>query len=127
MKLIETHIEVKDVEKSLTLYKKLIPHKDILRWADGKVAALVLDDGSAFGIWEKGHKGIYDGLAGQKTHFAFQIEKQEYKNYVARIKELDLEPLEHDWNNGYKSVYFFDYDGHQGEFMTGNWIQLNNL
>jgi hypothetical protein len=127
MKLIETHIEVEDVEKSLNLYKKLIPHKDILRWADDKVAAIVLEDGSAFGIWKKGHKGIHNGLAGQKTHFAFKIEKQEYETYVNLITDCNLEPLEHNWDNGYKSVYFFDYDGHQGEFMTGNWIELNDL
>ena len=127
MKLIETHIEVVDVEKSLTLYKKLIPHKHILRWAEGKVAALVLDDGSAFGIWQKGHKGIHNGLAGQQTHFAFQIDKGDYESYLRLIKDCDLEPLEHDWDNEYKSVYFFDYDGHQGEFMTGNWIELNDL
>lgn len=127
MKLIETHIEVEDVEKSLELYTKLIPYKSILRWAEGKVAALVLNDGSAFGIWQKGHKGIHDGMAGTKTHFAFQIDKDEYETYVNLIKECELEALEYDWDSGHKSVYFFDYDGHQGEFMTGNWIELNNL
>ena len=127
MKLIETHIEVEDVEKSLNLYKQLIPHKTILRWAEGNVAALVLNDGSAFGIWKKGHKGIHNGLAGQKTHFAFQIKEDGYTDCVELIKECGLEPLEYDWGNKYKSVYFFDYDGHQGEFITGNWIELNDL
>ena len=127
MKLIETHIEVEDVEKSLSLYKEIIPHKDCLRWAEGKVAALVLDDGSAFGIWKKGHRGIYDGRGGQHLHFAFQIKPSEYDEYKDKIKHIGLEVLEYDWDSGHKSVYFFDYDGHQCEFITGNWIDLNNL
>ncbi len=127
MRLIETHIEVKDVEKSLRLYKKLIPHKKILRWSDNNVAAIVLNDGSAFGIWREGHKGIHNGNAGKKTHFAFQINQDEYLEYKNKITESGMDALEYDWENGYKSVYFFDYDGHQGEFMTGNWIELNNL
>ena len=127
MKLIETHIEVEDVEKSLLLYKKLIPHKKILQWADGKVAALVFDDGSAFGLWTKGHKGIHDGKGGTNVHFAFKIDENEYKDYKDKIIKAGLEALEYEWESGYKSVYFFDYDGHQGEFITGNWIELNNL
>lgn len=127
MRLVETHIEVKDVEKSLELYKNMIPHKKILRWSQNNVAALVLYDGSAFGIWKEGHKGIHNGSAGKRTHFAFQINQNEYENYKNKIIECKLEVLEYDWENGYKSLYFFDYDGHQGEFMTGNWIELNDL
>jgi hypothetical protein len=29
--------------------------------------------------------------------------------------------LEYVWPSGHRSVYFFDYDGHQGEFMTTDW------
>lgn len=127
MKLLETHIEVEDVEKSLALYKQLIPHKDCLKWGDGNVAAIILNDGSAFGIWKKGHLGIYKGQGGEHLHFAFQIEPKNYDDYIEKIGNLSLEPLEYLWDSGYKSIYFFDYDGHQCEFMTGNWIELNNL
>ena len=127
MRLVETHIEVENTQRSLALYQKLIEHKDCLQWADGKVAALVFNDGSAFGMWEKGHKGIYDGQGGLNVHFAFKIEEAEYNDCKDRIIEAGLEPLEYNWESGHKSVYFFDYDGHQGEFITGNWIELNNL
>ncbi|MCB9965076.1 MAG: hypothetical protein H6855_03240 [Rhodospirillales bacterium] len=127
MRLIETHIEVINVEKSLALYQKLIPHRNCLRWADGNVGALVLEDGSAFGIWKKGHRGIHDGQGGNHVHFAFQIKLEDYTNYKNKILDAGLTPLEYEWDTGYKSVYFFDYDGHQGEFITADWIALNNL
>lgn len=127
MRLVETHIEVEDVEKSLNLYRELIPHKRLLTWADGNVGALVLDDGSAFGVWKKGHRGIHDGQGGGHVHFAFQIRPDQYEEYKTKIRTLGLEPLEYEWEAGGKSVYFFDYDGHQGEFITTDWVALNNL
>jgi len=127
MKLIETHIEVEDVEKSLSLYQSLISHKKCLRWADGNVAALVLDDGSEFGIWKKGHRGIHEGQGGQHVHFAFQIKHEEYDDYKEKIVSTGMKPLFYEWETSHKSLYFFDHDGHQCEFITGNWIDLNNL
>lgn len=38
MRLVETHIAVADVQKSLALYTKLIPHKKVLTWANGNSA-----------------------------------------------------------------------------------------
>lgn len=125
MRLVESHIEVADVQKSLDLYAKLLPHNKILRWADGNAGALVFDDGSAFGCWKKGTRGIHNGQGGEHLHFAFQIKPEEYDHYVALIASCGLEPLEFVWETGHKSVYFFDYDGHQGEFITGDWLALN--
>lgn len=127
MRLAEMHIEVEDLEKSLALYKQLIPHKECLRWGNGKVAALVLENGTAFGLWEKGHKGIHEGSGGAHCHFAFEITPEEYETYKQKIADAGLEVLEHIWENGEKSLYFYDYDGHQGEFITTDWIKLNNL
>ncbi len=127
MKLLETHIEVENVEKALSLYQPLIPHKKCLRWAENNVAALVLEDGSAFGIWKKGQKGIHGGQGGKHLHFAFQIDPKDYDIYKDKIVSLNREPLEYEWDTGHKSFYFFDYDNHQCEFITGNWIDLNNL
>ncbi len=124
MRLLEAHIEVEDVEKSLELYKKLIPHNQFDSWDNGTAAALILDDGAAFGLWKKGKIGILGGQGGRHVHFAFQIKPEEYDHYVVKIKDAGLEPLEYDWGQGYKSVYFFDYDGHQGEFMTKDWLTL---
>lgn len=125
MRLLEAHIEVEDVEKSLALYQKLIPHKKLVSWADGEANAFILEDGAAFGVWKKGKIGIHGGRGASHLHFAFQIGSEEYDAYVKRVKEAGLEPLEHVWENGEKSVYFFDYDGNQGEFMTCDWIALN--
>lgn len=127
MRLVETHIEVADVQKSLELYARLLPHKKVLTWAEGNVGAIVLEDGSAFGCWKKGQLGIHNGQGGAHVHFAFQIEPEEYDAYMTRIKASGLEPLEYTWDTGHKSVYFFDYDGNQGEFITADWITLENL
>lgn len=121
MRLLEVHLEVSDLEKSLTLYSQLIPHKNIKKWEDGSAAALVLQDGSAFGLWRKHKLGIHDGRGGKHVHFAFEIKPEEYDDYVARIRDAGLSPLEHVWPNGHRSVYFFDFDKHQGEFMTTEW------
>lgn len=124
MRLVEIHLEVDDIEKSLALYARLIPHHDIKRWKDGSAVALVLADGSALGLWKKGIFGIHRGQGGQHVHFAFQISLDEYDHYKTLIEKAGLEPLEHVWPGGHKSVYFFDHDGHQGEFITTDWITL---
>jgi catechol 2,3-dioxygenase-like lactoylglutathione lyase family enzyme len=118
----EIHIEVEDLEKSLALYTKLLPHKDVTHWADGSAAAIIFEDGSAFGLWKKGKHGIHDGRGGKHVHYAFQIRPDEYQHYHDKIKKQGLVPLEHTWNDDAQSVYFFDYDGHQGEFMTKDWL-----
>jgi catechol 2,3-dioxygenase-like lactoylglutathione lyase family enzyme len=128
VQLLETHIEVSDLEKSVALYSALIPHTRVERWGDdetGRAAALILEGGEAFGLWEEGKIGIHGGRAGKHLHFAFQIAPEEYDRYVALIRAEGLEPLEHVWERGAKSVYFFDDDGHQGEFITANWHDLS--
>ncbi|PZQ45537.1 MAG: hypothetical protein DI551_07145 [Micavibrio aeruginosavorus] len=123
VRLVETHIEVGDLDKSFALYSKLIPHARAERWGDetGSAAAIVLEGGEAFGLWEKGKIGVLGGRGGEHQHFAFQIKPEEYGHYRDLIRAQGLEPLEHVWENGKKSVYFFDYDGHQGEFICGDW------
>lgn len=122
MRLLEAHIEAQDVARSVALYTKLLPATRLDSWDDGTANAFVFEDGSAFGVWQKGKHGIHNGQGGAHTHFAFQIRPDEYDGYVVLINELGLTPLEHVWENGHKSVYFYDYDGHQGEFMTRDWL-----
>jgi hypothetical protein len=109
------------MERSLALYSKLIVHQRIEQWDDRAAVALVLEDGSALGLWEQGKLGIRNGRGGKHVHFAFQIRPDEYDGYVEKIRSVGLEPLEYVWPSGHRSVYFFDYDGHQGEFMTTDW------
>lgn len=122
MRLLEAHIEVADVGKSVDLYKKLLDYNKIDSWDDGNATAFVLDGGEAFGIWAKGKRGIHGGQGGSHVHFAFQIFPDAYDTYVKRVQDAGLEPLHHVWPDGQRSVYFFDYDGHQGEFMTVDWL-----
>ena len=122
MRILELHIEVEDVQRSLAFYKQLIPHEKVGTWDDGTAAAIVLKDGTAFGLWKKGKSGLYDGRGGEHLHFAFQIEPEEYEEYKQRLEKAGVKVIEHTWPNGNRSLYFFDPDGHQGEFMTVDWM-----
>lgn len=127
MRFLEMHIEVEDVEQALAFYTQLLPHKTVSRWSDGSAAAIVFDDGSAFGLWQKGKHGMFNGRGAQHLHFAFQVNDQEYEQFKARLQEMGIETMEHFWPTGGKSIYFFDSDGHQGEFMTVDWLALKGL
>lgn len=121
MHILEIHIEVEDIEKSLDLYSQLIPHKRIERWEDGSAVALVLENGSAFGLWKKGKRGIHNGRGGEHVHFAFRIAPGDYDHYLEKVTSLGLEVLKYEWPDDERSIYFFDYDDHQVEFMTKDW------
>lgn len=123
IRLLEIHIEVSEIKRSLDFYKKILPYKKITTWTDQKAYALILEDGTAFGIWEKGKVGLHNSRAGEHVHFAFQIDLDEYEEYKNKLLSIPVEIIEHEWENGHKSLYFFDYDNHQGEFMTKDWIE----
>jgi catechol 2,3-dioxygenase-like lactoylglutathione lyase family enzyme len=101
-----------------------LPYEKVVRWQDGSAVALVMPDGSAFGIWKEGKKGLFRGRGGQHLHFAFQITPDEYDTFTKRLRALNVAFDEHNWPNGHRSIYFFDPDGHQGEFMTCDWLAL---
>ncbi len=122
MRLLEVHLEVADPQASLKVYSALIPHAKIDRWDEDTAIALILENGAAFGLWKTGKAGIHGGRGGKHVHFAFQIRPDEYDACKALIVAAGLKPLEHVWPNGGRSVYFFDADGHQGEFMTVDWL-----
>lgn len=119
--MIELHIEVANLNKSLDLYQQILPHKRIEFFEDKKAVVLVLNDGAAFGLWETGRTGIHNGRAASHLHFAFDIEADELEIYRTKLQKLGLEVFDHSWGENWNSIYFFDYDGHQGEFITGGW------
>jgi catechol 2,3-dioxygenase-like lactoylglutathione lyase family enzyme len=121
MRLLEVHLEVEDLERSLDLYRQLLPAVRVVRDPENTQIFLVLPDGTAFGLWRTGTRGVHQGQGGAHVHYAFQIDPQEYEELRRRLLELDLKPLEKIWQDGAKSLYFFDFDGHQGEFMTKDW------
>jgi catechol 2,3-dioxygenase-like lactoylglutathione lyase family enzyme len=125
MRLLEAHIEVSDLQRSLNFYSTLLPHKKIVNWSDHSAAALVLHDGSAFGLWKISKTGLHGGKGAQHLHYAFQITPGEYQTYKKRLESLSVDVVEHEWPSGHRSLYFFDPDGHQGEFMTCDWFVLN--
>ncbi len=120
MRFIELHIETQNYDRAIEFYTELLPHEKVIR--DDDQTFIILPDGSAFGIWRKGHHGLYDGLAADHLHFALQIRPDEYNEYKSRLELLGREVTEHNWPDGHRSLYFFDMDGHQGEFMTKNWL-----
>ena len=122
MRFLEMHIEVEDLERSVEFYKRLLPHKRVLRFGTGRANALIMEDGTAFGLWKKGVPGLHGGRGAEHLHFAMQISPDEYDHYLGRLRELEAKVIEHDWEDGHRSIYFFDPDGHQGEFMTKDWL-----
>ena len=106
----------------MEFYKKLLPHKKIIGSPDSDQVFLVFDNGSALGLWKKGAIGLHNGRGAEHLHFAFQIKPDEYIDYKNRLEALNVEVLEHSWSDGHRSLYFFDPDGHQGEFMTKDWL-----
>ncbi|MDX9858385.1 MAG: hypothetical protein RBT76_11380 [candidate division Zixibacteria bacterium] len=123
MRLLELHIEVSDLERSLAFYRALLPHHQVTTWADGSAAAIVFEDGSALGLWKLGKRGLYDGRGAAHLHFAFKIEAGKYNVFRQRLVALGCEPIDHVWPNGERSIYSFDPDGHHVEFMTVDWIR----
>ena len=122
MRFLEIHIEVADLESAEHFYATLLPHERIVRWDDGSAIAIILADGSAFGLWNKGKKGLFGGRGGKHLHFAFQITRSEVDFFKDRLVNLGVDVIEHTWPSGDLSLYFFDPDGHQGEFMTKDWL-----
>lgn len=122
MRMLEIHIGVKDVKKSVAFYSELLPHIKIIDDEEKKQVFIVLEDGSAFGIWEEGYHGLHKGLAAKHLHFAFEISPDEYDLYKSKLEKLGVDVIEHSWTDGERSLYFFDADGHQGEFMTKDWL-----
>ena len=120
MRLLEFHIESENVKRSFAFYRELLPHIKTLEGDDQSI--LIFEDGTAFGIWRKGYRGIHQGRGAEHLHFAFQILPEEYEAYKEKLLSLGVEPLEHKWKDGRKNLYFFDPDGHQGEFMSRDWL-----
>ena len=122
MRMLDMHIGVRDLQSAVAFYSALLPHVKIVTDTDNKQKFISLEDGSAFGIWEAGYHGLHDGLPAEHLHFAFQIKPDEYDTYRDKLETLGVDVIEHEWRDGQRSLYFFDADGHQGEFMTKGWL-----
>ncbi|MBD3167917.1 MAG: hypothetical protein GF307_00445 [candidate division Zixibacteria bacterium] len=127
MKLLEIHIEATDMKLSVEFYKSVLDYEKVMEFNDGKQAMFVMKDGCCFGIWEKEYLGLFDGRAAEHIHYAFQITPGDYQHIKEKLESLQVDISEHEWPDGQKSIYFFDPDGHQGEFMTKDWLGNTSL
>lgn len=125
VRMLEMHLEVADLNRAYDFYRQLLPHEKVIRWPDGQALALVMPDGTAFGLWMQGKLGIHDGQGAAHLHYAFQIDPADYDTFRRKLLDLGVEPREYEWPSGQRSLYYFDPDGHQGEFMTCDWLGLS--
>lgn len=124
MRLIELHLEVGDIARSLAFYTRLFPQARMVGWDRQTAVALVFDDGSAIGLWTRGKVGLKGSRAGEHVHYAVQTTIDELEVFRTRLKEMGVEVFDHSWDPPHMSIYFFDPDGHQGEFITKDWLQF---
>lgn len=123
MRLLEVHLEVADLDRAERFYTALLDPARITRWSDRSAIAFVLPSGTTLGLWQQGKVGLHGGRGGDHVHFALQIEPSQYDTLLARLRALECEVIEHTWPDGQRSLYFFDLDHHQGEFMTTDWLR----
>jgi len=124
LRLLELHLEVSDLDRSLTFYSQLFPEARVVGWDKKTAAALVFDDGSAIGLWIAGKVGLKGSRAGDHVHYAVHVTHDELEVMRTRLQAMDVEVFDHAWDPPHKSIYYFDPDGHQGEFITKDWLQF---
>jgi len=123
MRLLEIHLEVADLKRSEVFYSAILDFAKVTRWSDGSAIAFVLPSGTTLGLWKEGKEGLHGGRGGKHVHFAVQVEPEAYDALLHKLKALDCKVIEHTWPDRQRSIYFFDPDGHQGEFMTTDWLR----
>ncbi|TVX94422.1 VOC family protein [Paenibacillus agilis] len=124
--LYETHIQVTNLEQSITFYKKL--GLELAHFIEERRVAFFYmgTDRQMLGIWEVPH-----GAAVSKRHFAFGVDLEDLLNSIEWLKEKGIQPIEsfgkqpieplvHTWMPA-AAVYFEDPDGNELEFIS--WLQ----
>lgn len=121
--LYETHLQVKDLQRSIEFYMKLGLELS-LRMEERKVAFFYIgEDRQLLGIWE-----VPAGTEVSKRHFAFGTDLDQLTQSIAWLKERGIEPITsfgkepiepivHTWMPA-AAVYFNDPDGNELEFIA---------
>ncbi|MBU4683620.1 fosfomycin resistance glutathione transferase [Cedecea davisae] len=106
-------LAVRDLERSLAFYQRLLDIKLRARWETGAYLAcgdlwlcLSLDD-------EAGKR------TGNYTHYAFSVSEDNFPLLVAKLKQAGVEVWKDNRSEG-DSFYFLDPDNHQLELHVGN-------
>ena len=123
--LFETHLTVRDLDRSITFYRDVVGLELALRlparnvaffWIGGRGRAML-------GVWGVGSAPMH-----MQLHFAFDVALADVLASPAKLKALGVEPLGFNgepidepvvigWMPA-ASVYFKDPDGHSLEFIS---------
>ena len=128
--LLEFGLYVKDVSRAADFYHNLFGFPLLL--ATERIAALDVEGKQILLLFKHGASsepvnmpgGVLPGHDGQGTsHFAFAIREEDMKPWVHWLREQDVGvESEVEWEEGGRSVYFRDLDGHLLELVTpGVW------
>jgi lactoylglutathione lyase len=123
--LFETHINVRDLDRSVAFYRDVVGLELAGRGEERRVAFFWTSPGkdSMLGIWETGTSPIHPRL-----HFALRVTLTDLLGAPARLREHAVTPLDFDLEEtdepsaiGWMpaaAVFFADPDGHSVEYLA---------
>ena len=126
--IFETHLSVADRHKAVEFYQRVaglelageVPERDIsFLWVGGHKRSML-------GLWGPGATNA--PISRGRFHFAFEVTLEQMETAAARLKELNIQPLDFEgrptdepdviaWVPNV-SLYFKDLDGHSIEFLA---------
>jgi catechol 2,3-dioxygenase-like lactoylglutathione lyase family enzyme len=125
-KIIETGIYSSDLEKSEKFYTEVLGLELVGKERDrhvflaaGRSMLLIFNSGKTM----KGKGGIPPHGGTGPSHFALEIESEDYDWWKRRLQDFSIAiESEISWGSGAKSIYFRDIDNHSVELITkSNW------
>lgn len=130
--LFETHLQVRDLERSIEFYETILGLELGMQEQARRVAFYWIgrQGKTVLGLWENPPWASDRNIAGQiiTQHFAFEIESADLSRAIASVKERGIElrnffgqitdvPSVFGWVPA-ASIYFNDPDGHLLEFLA---------
>ena len=128
--LFESHLTVRDLDRSIAFYGGTLGLKLAHRDVDRKAAFFRIGGPgeSMLGLWELGSSPPQMDIHFALCHIAFKVDLPDLIDAPKRLRAADVEPLDF-WGNASEeptvlawmpaaSVYFRDPDGNLLEFLT---------
>jgi catechol 2,3-dioxygenase-like lactoylglutathione lyase family enzyme len=116
----EMVLEVADLEASTRFYEEVIGLQIVQRWGDDRPAVWFdMGDTAALGLWtpKAAIGAIANGRGGAHVHFALRIGHGTIDETQQRLESLGYEVLRIQFDDGNRSLYVDDPDGHCVELM----------